>query len=142
MHDVTEETKEIESLVNIINEVTEQTNLLSLNYQLREVLKRRDAGETGEDLLLLLTHEIKKLAENTKKSVNYIKETVQKLRDEIGISEHTISEAVEVFSKGKNHIDQAVVSMDKIEGSLIEGYVQFLKISLLMWKNNLLPLKK
>ena len=72
---------------------------------------------------------LKNFAENTKKSVNYIKETVQKLRDEIGISEHTISEAVEVFSKGKNHIDQAVVSMDKMEGSLIEIRSVFENIS-------------
>ncbi len=124
MHDVAEGTKEIESLVNIINEVAEQTNLLSLNAS----IEAARSGETGRGFAVV-ANEIKKLAENTKKSVNYIKETVQKLRDEIGISEHTISEAVDVFSKGKNHIDQAVVSMDKMEGSLIEIRSVFENIS-------------
>ena len=124
MHDVAEGTKEIESLVNIINEVAEQTNLLSLNAS----IEAARSGETGRGFAVV-ANEIKKLAENTKKSVNYIKETVQKLRDEIGISEHTISEAVDVFSKGKDHIDQAVVSMDKMEGSLSEISSVFENIS-------------
>ncbi|MCQ6275650.1 hypothetical protein JMM81_11840 [Bacillus sp. V3B] len=113
MHNVVEGTKEIDSLVNIINDVAEQTNLLSLNAS----IEAARSGESGRGFAVV-ANEIKKLAENTKKSVNYIKDKVQNLRDEIGISEHAITEAVDVFSKGKNHIDQAVVSMDKMEGSL------------------------
>lgn len=113
MHHVVEHTKEIDTVVNIINQVAEQTNLLALNASI-EAARSGDAGRG----FAVVANEIKKLADNTKKSTNYIKDMVKKLREEIGVSEQSITEAVHVFSKGKEHISQAVTSMDKMEGSL------------------------
>ncbi|MBA9028298.1 methyl-accepting chemotaxis protein [Peribacillus huizhouensis] len=110
---VVEDTKEIDTVVNIINDVAERTNLLSLNAS----IEAARSGEAGRGFAVV-ANEIKKLAENTKNSANYIKEMVKKLRTEIGVSEQAISEAVGVFSKGKDHINQAVESMDKMEVSL------------------------
>lgn len=113
MHYVVEGTKEIDSVVNIINEVAAQTNLLALNAS----IEAARSGEAGRGFAVV-AKEIKKLAENTKDSANYIKDMVKKLREEIGDSEHAMIAAVQVFTKGKEHINQAVVSMDKMEGSL------------------------
>ncbi|MGE8077402.1 methyl-accepting chemotaxis protein [Peribacillus loiseleuriae] len=113
MHNVAENTKEIDAVVNIINEVAERTNLLALNASI-EAARSGDAGRG----FAVVAKEIKKLAENTKDSANYIKDMVKKLREEIGVSEQAITEAVHVFSTGKEHIDQAVLSMDKMEVSL------------------------
>lgn len=113
MHNVVEGTKEIDTVVNIINEVAEQTNLLSLNAS----IEAARAGEAGRGFAVV-ANEIKKLAENSKKSANYIRDMVKKLREEVGVSEQAIIEAINVFSKGKEHINQAVISMDKMEGSL------------------------
>jgi methyl-accepting chemotaxis protein len=113
MHNVVEHTKEIDTVVNIINQVAEQTNLLALNAS----IEAARAGDSGRGFAVV-ADEIKKLAENTKESVNYIKDMVKKLREEIGTSEKAITGAVEVFSKGKEHINEAVVSIDKMGGAL------------------------
>ena len=113
MHTVVEETKEIENIVNIINDVAEQTNLLSLNAS----IEAARAGEKGKGFAVV-ADEIKKLAENTKESANYIRKMVKKLRDEIGLSEDVIIGAVKIFSEGKNSIDEATSSMSKMEVAL------------------------
>ncbi|MEH7073886.1 CZB domain-containing protein [Neobacillus drentensis] len=43
---------------------------------------------------------------------------VKNLRNEIGTSEKEMTEAVNVFSKGKEHMNTAIISMDKMETSL------------------------
>lgn len=113
MQNVVEDTKEIEKIVDIINEVADQTNLLSLNAS----IEAARAGEAGKGFAVV-ADEIKKLAENTGESANYIKTMVKKLRDEIGSSEDVILKAVTVFSEGKEYINMAAGSMDKMEDSL------------------------
>ena len=113
MHTVVEETREIENIVNIINDVAEQTNLLSLNAS----IEAARAGEKGKGFAVV-ADEIKKLAENTKESANYIRKMVKKLRDELGLSENVILGAVKIFSEGKDSINEATGSMNKIEVAL------------------------
>lgn len=113
MQNVVEVTKEIENVVNIINNVAGQTNLLALNAS----IEAARSGEAGRGFSVVAT-EIKKLADNTKQSANYIKDMVTKLRGEIGASEETITGAVTVFTKGKEQINQAVLSMNQLEQSL------------------------
>src|SRR5690606_24574074 len=113
MQNVVEVTKEIENVVNIINNVAGQTNLLALNAS----IEAARSGEAGRGFSVV-AEEIKKLADNTKQSANYIKDMVTKLRGEIGVSEQTITGAVTVFSKGKEQINQAVLSMNQLEKSL------------------------
>jgi methyl-accepting chemotaxis protein len=113
MQKVVDGTKEIDTVVNIINEVAEQTNLLSLNAS----IEAARSGEAGRGFAVV-AKEIKKLAENTKDSANFIRDMVKKLREEISVSEESITEAVHVFTKGKEHINQAVVSMDQMDDSL------------------------
>ena len=113
MHSVVEDTKEIENIVNIINDVAEQTNLLSLNAS----IEAARAGEKGKGFAVV-ADEIKKLAENTKESANYIKTMVKRLREEVGSSESVIIGAVKVFSEGKQYINEAASSMDKMETAL------------------------
>lgn len=60
--------------------------------------KTARAGEAGRGVSVV-ANEIKKLAENSKKSANYIKDTVKSLREEISSSEQAIIEAVDIFSK-------------------------------------------
>ncbi|MFS0820147.1 methyl-accepting chemotaxis protein [Bacillus sp. 1P02SD] len=113
MNNLVEVTKEIENVVNIINNVAGQTNLLALNAS----IEAARSGEAGRGFSVV-AEEIKKLADNTKQSANYIKDMVAKLRGEIGVSNQTITGAVTVFTKGKEQINHAVLSMNQLEKSL------------------------
>ncbi len=109
MLSVVESTKEIDALVNIISQVAEQTNLLALNAS----IEAARAGEAGKGFAVV-ADEIKKLADSSKESVNYVRKMVKNLREDIGDSEEAITEAVNVFSSGKTHINEAYISMDKM----------------------------
>lgn len=113
MLSVVDHTKEIDALVNIISQVAEQTNLLALNAS----IEAARAGEAGRGFAVV-ADEIKKLADNSKESVNYVRKMVKNLRDDIGISEQAITEAVDVFSNGKIRISEATLSMNKMGESL------------------------
>lgn len=113
MLSVVESTKEIDALVNIISQVAEQTNLLALNAS----IEAARAGEAGRGFAVV-ADEIKKLADNSKESVNYVRKMVKNLREDIGNSEEAITEAVNVFSSGKAHINEAAQSMDKMGDAL------------------------
>ncbi|MBO0958470.1 hypothetical protein J1P26_01910 [Neobacillus sp. MM2021_6] len=115
MKKVVEDTKEIDNVVNIINDVAKKTNLLGLNAS----IEAARSGEAGKGFAVVAS-EIKKLADNTKLSANYIKDMVKSLRNEIGTSEKEMTEAVNVFSQGKVHMNQAITSMDKM-GNSLEG---------------------
>jgi methyl-accepting chemotaxis protein len=56
--------------------VAEQTNLLSLNAS----IEATRSGEAGRGFAVV-AKEIKKLAENTKDSANFIRDMVKKLRE-------------------------------------------------------------
>ena len=115
MKKVVQDTNEIDNVVNIINDVAKKTNLLGLNAS----IEAARSGEAGKGFAVVAS-EIKKLADNTKISANYIKDMVKNLRNEIGTSEKGITEAVNVISQGKVHMNQAIVSMDKM-GNSLEG---------------------
>lgn len=115
MLNVVDRTKEIDALVNIISQVAEQTNLLALNAS----IEAARAGEAGRGFAVV-ADEIKKLADNSKESVNYVRKMVKSLREDIGDSEQAITEAVEVFSSGKARINEATLSMNKM-GEALNG---------------------
>jgi methyl-accepting chemotaxis protein len=113
MHNVTKNAKEIDAVVDLINQVAEQTNLLALNAS----IEAARAGESGRGFSVV-ANEIKKLADSTKTSSNYIKDMVKSLRGEIHVSEQFIAKACNTFSEGKEQIDKAVIAMSGMEKSL------------------------
>lgn len=72
--------EEVKVMADVIGEISEQINLLSLNAS----IEAARAGESGKGFAVV-ANEVGKLATQTKNTVNTIQETIQKVRDAFGV---------------------------------------------------------
>lgn len=104
--------EEIGSILNVIDEVAAQTNLLSLNA----AILAAQAGEHGKSFIVV-SDEIKRLAEKTSASTKEIAELITTVREETRSS-------VEIASKGIKTVERGVIlikEVDKALSSILES---------------------
>lgn len=75
IQDLAEKSMSIGSIVNVINEISNQTNLLSLNAS----IEAARAGEVGKGFAVVAS-EIRNLSDQTKQSVNDIKNIIESIQ--------------------------------------------------------------
>ena len=124
MNAVQVEAQKINDMVGIIKGVADQTNLLALNAS----IEAARAGEQGRGFAVV-ADEIKKLAENTKEQVEFIRNTVSQLTKEIGNTSVALTEANNIFQSGKEHLTASVSSLDAMQTDLNEINNAFIEIS-------------
>jgi methyl-accepting chemotaxis protein len=78
MDQLRERSKQIESIISVINEISEQISILSLNAS----IEAENAGQHGKGFSVIAS-EIRLLAENTKNSAKNITELTNKIQEEI-----------------------------------------------------------
>ncbi|WP_313134732.1 methyl-accepting chemotaxis protein [Anaerocolumna sp.] len=135
-----EKSSTINNIVNVINEIADQTNLLSLNAS----IEAARAGNYGRGFSVV-ANEIRKLAEQSQKSVNDIKDIISSIQDDtknaVQItleaekalklqdgavkntmkSFHNISDSVEDLMTYLNHIADNVGNMEDARVSTTEA---------------------
>lgn len=138
IEDLEVETRTITDILLVINEISEQTNLLSLNSS----IEAARAGEAGKGFAVVAS-EIRKLAERTVSSAREIeaiikninvktKYTVDTVRQAEKISEDTnvnITNVIDSFNNINKHVDELALKLESIIKGL--GVIETSKVDTL-----------
>lgn len=115
------ESLSIGKIINVINEIANQTNLLSLNAS----IEAARAGEAGKGFAVV-AGEIRKLADQSKSAVQDIKTIINKIQNNAQNTAHTAKRAEDVLQLQEKAVMNTIDSYRNINDSVVK-LVMYLK---------------
>jgi len=113
MNSLLERTNSVQEIADIITGISEQTNLLSLNAS----IEAARAGEFGKGFAIVAA-EIKKLSDQTKESINGIRQIVYELNEYAMLVTDNVKKSIEATDKQGRMIETAAGLFNSIDNNV------------------------
>jgi aerotaxis receptor len=125
MGKIKEKTESITEFISIITEISDQTNLLSLNAS----IEAARAGEHGRGFAVVAM-EVTKLAEKTLNSVNQVKDLIRDTNKAVSQGSNSVVQSSESLSKIRSNTDSILETVQLIRDKIVSQANNTSKISL------------
>ena len=107
---------EIDEIVDVINDLAEQTNILALNAS----IEAARAGEAGEGFAVV-ADEVKSLAERSQNHAGEIEEMVTEIRSETDRTMSNLQETTDRLDGGVDQVEEAMARFEDIAEAVTEA---------------------
>lgn len=115
MEELEAKTKRIDGIVNVIAEISEQTDLLSLNA----AIESAKAGEQGKGFSVV-AEEIRKLAQQTQKTLGHVRDVIEEVLEQNTIAADAMKKTAIVNEEQQEAILKAQNSAEEVTKATFE----------------------